>query len=75
MLIQIEGILQKAKDLGLEIVPLVQTFGHLEWILKLEEFAHLREDPKYPQVICFGSHESWVLIQDMITQVGQFHKR
>lgn len=47
---EVKGILQAAKDAQLDIIPLVQTFGHLEWILKLEEFASLREHPSFPQV-------------------------
>jgi hexosaminidase len=47
----------------------------LEWILKLKEFAHLRDDPKFPQVICFGSADSWGLVTDMISQVADVHKK
>lgn len=47
---EVRQILQAAKDAGLDIIPLVQTFGHLEWILKLEQFANLREHSKFPQV-------------------------
>ena len=71
----VEKMLQKAKELQLEVVPLVQTFGHLEWVLKLEQFAHLREDPQYPQVICFGSSGSWELLTQMMSQVAEVHKR
>ena len=36
-------ILDAAKTNGLSVIPLIQTFGHLESVLKLEEFANLRE--------------------------------
>uniref|UniRef100_A0A914N8Q5 Beta-N-acetylhexosaminidase n=1 Tax=Meloidogyne incognita TaxID=6306 RepID=A0A914N8Q5_MELIC len=68
-------MLAAAKEYKFEIVPLVQTFGHLEWILKLNEFKHLRDDPLYPQVTCIGSEESWQIIMDMINQVAGVHKR
>jgi len=71
----IETILQAAKAHHLDVIPLVQTFGHLEWILKLEEFKHLREDSRYPQVICFAAEESFTLIKDMVDQVASVHKK
>lgn len=46
----ISQINQLAKDNHLEIIPLIQTFGHLEYLLKLPEHLHLREVPDQPQV-------------------------
>ncbi|CAD5214842.1 unnamed protein product [Bursaphelenchus okinawaensis] len=71
---EVKGILNEAKKRNLEVIPLVQTFGHLEWLLKLKEFVHFREDPKYANVICFGREESFDLIKDMIDQVANVHK-
>ncbi|CAD6190379.1 unnamed protein product [Caenorhabditis auriculariae] len=72
---EVEFILQEAVRHHLQIIPLVQTFGHLEWILKLKEFAHLREDSRFPQVICFPEEEAWELITSMIDQVSEVHKK
>lgn len=47
---EINKILEYAKENSLEVIPLIQTFGHLEFVLKLEKYKHLRENNKYPQV-------------------------
>lgn len=72
---QVHSILQAAKDRGLEVIPVVQTLGHLEWILKLEEFSHLRDDQNSPTVICIGLDNTFELIRDMIDQVANVHKK
>ncbi|VDM58435.1 unnamed protein product, partial [Angiostrongylus costaricensis] len=71
---EVQGILRKARNLGLEVIPLVQTFGHMEWILKHEKFRALRENDNYPQVICIGSENSVKLVKKIISQVVNVHK-
>lgn len=58
---------------NLAVIPLVQTFGHLEFLLKLDEFSHLREVPEYPQVICPTHKETVDLIVNMLDQVIMAH--
>ncbi|KAK5982414.1 Hexosaminidase D [Trichostrongylus colubriformis] len=70
---EVKRILQKATDLNLEMIPLVQTFGHLEWILKFEKFRAYRDDDRYPQVICLGNKKAMDLIKMAILQVVEIH--
>jgi hypothetical protein len=51
-----------AKDNNLYIIPLVQTYGHLEWLLKVKTFAHLRDAPQFPQVISPCLNESYTVL-------------
>lgn len=51
-----------AKDNNLYIIPLVQTYGHLEWLLKVKTFAHLREAEQFPQVISPCLNESYTVL-------------
>ena len=49
---EVKELLHAAASVGLSVMPLVQTFGHLEFALKLADFQHLREVPDTPQSIC-----------------------
>jgi len=69
----IEQIKSLAKSNGLYIIPLVQTYGHLEWLLKVHDFVHLRDASEHPEVISICLEESYVVLHDMIDQVIAAH--
>ena len=70
---QIVEISQLAKENNLGIIPLVQTIGHLEFVLKYKKYTHLRETPESPQSINIGLNESIGLVHTMIDQVLAAH--
>lgn len=69
----IKDILNAAKANHLEVIPLIQTFGHLEFVLKQPKFMSLREMPEYPQVVCPSRNETLRVIRQMIDQVVENH--
>ena len=71
---QIQELLSAAKAHKLEVIPLIQTFGHLEHVLKLEEFVHLREVRNNPLSICPTKVDSFQLIKTMIDQIMTLHQ-
>lgn len=46
----IKIINQLAKQYNFEVIPLIQSFGHMEYFLKLTKYRHLREADEFPQV-------------------------
>lgn len=66
---QVKEILALAEELKLEVIPLVQTFGHLEFILKHSEFIKYREVPGSPQALCPSRNISTDIVLEMIHQV------
>ncbi|GFT14208.1 hexosaminidase D [Nephila pilipes] len=69
----VQTILNLAKTHHFEVIPLVQTFGHLEFVLKLKEFRELREVDDFPQAICPSRNESFSVIESIIDQVMAMH--
>lgn len=69
----IKMIKDLAKQNNLYIIPLVQTYGHLEWLLKLKSFSHLREASDFPQVITPCLDESYALLYELLDQVIKQH--
>ncbi|NXS48208.1 HEXDC Hexosaminidase, partial [Balaeniceps rex] len=71
----IERIQQLAELHKLEVVPLVQTFGHVEFILKHEKYQHLREVERFPN--SFNPHipDTLALVKSILSQVIEKHRR
>lgn len=53
---------------NLKMIPLVQTFGHLEFVLKRDRYSHLRETPNNYTSVCPLNPESVELVCSMIDQ-------
>ncbi|XP_030683946.1 hexosaminidase D isoform X6 [Nomascus leucogenys] len=70
---EIKEILHLAGLNELEVIPLVQTFGHMEFVLKHAAFAHLREVGPFPCTLNPHEAESLALVGTMIDQVLELH--
>ncbi|XP_071576759.1 hexosaminidase D isoform X1 [Temnothorax nylanderi] len=66
-------ILQIAGDCGLAVIPLVQTFGHMEFILKHDEWRSLREVEPFPSSICPSNPRTLPMVKSLIRQIVSFH--
>lgn len=73
---QLAAVLAECDRLGLEVIPLVQCFGHAYWVLRHPEFEHLAEGyyegmPEDEKVYPWG----WMKLTTMCAQnpaVGEF---
>eukprot|EP00058_Branchiostoma_floridae_P009883 XP_002595371.1 hypothetical protein BRAFLDRAFT_69200 [Branchiostoma floridae] len=70
---EIQQLQELAKEHDMLYVPLVQTFGHFEFVLKHDKFRHLREVDMYPMALCPSNAESLVVVKKMIDQVMAAH--
>ncbi|KAK3785155.1 hypothetical protein RRG08_021955 [Elysia crispata] len=70
---EIRHIGQSLKTLEMSVIPLIQTFGHFEFVLKHKEFVSLREVEKYPMALCPSNTECLELIFKMLDQVMKLH--
>ncbi len=66
-------LLQTAKENFIEIIPLQQSFGHLEYALKLPEYEHLRELPETPGEMCPLREGSFELAASLIEETAKLH--
>ncbi|KOB66843.1 Hexosaminidase D, partial [Operophtera brumata] len=66
---EITDLLQFTQDNRLEPIQLVQSLGHLEFVLKHNEFVHMRELREFPSVLCPTRPGGRELIVAMIHQL------
>merc|ERR1712106_273906 len=72
---EVQDLLNTCQTLGLDVIPLVQTFGHMEFILKREEFSYLRDVEEMPESICPCHNDTMGLVREIVDQVMAVHKK
>ncbi|GLV44394.1 uncharacterized protein CBL_10198 [Carabus blaptoides fortunei] len=72
---EIKEILSSAEDSKLDVIPLIQTFGHVEFALKRADWVKLREVPNSPQALCPSRNASLDFIKEMVDQVMAAHPK
>lgn len=70
---EISQILQTAKDLNLEVIPLIQSMGHMEFVLKNETRKSLRELEEFPECLCPVIEESFELVVAIVDEILAAH--
>jgi hexosaminidase len=66
---EVKRLVRLAHKYYIDIVPLVQTFGHTTFIAKHPEFAHLREVPMSSWQLCPLKPGTYDLARDMLDEV------
>lgn len=66
-------LLETARENFIEVIPLQQSFGHLEYALKLPEYRRLREIPEAPGELCPLREGAYELAASLIEETARLH--
>ena len=70
----VRDFLTHCRRLGLEVIPLQQTLGHLEYVLRHPRYAHLREAQDDLCQICpCKAEEARPLFRELFADIGEYH--
>jgi hypothetical protein len=71
---EIKSFISYCGTLGIDVIPLQQSFGHVEYILRHERYKDLREDQKDYSQVCPSEEEGdRKLFTDLFTEMAALH--
>ncbi|MDO3411094.1 family 20 glycosylhydrolase [Saccharibacillus sp. CPCC 101409] len=70
---QLQELQSRAHEHFIEIIPLQQSFGHLEYALRRDRWRHLRETEASIGEICPSRPESYELVTDLLEEMMEAH--
>ena len=71
---EIVDFVKYCNGLGIDVIPLQQSFGHVEYILRNEKYKDLREDQKdYSQVCPLQTTQDSLLFSDLYKELASTH--
>ncbi|MBE9583098.1 beta-N-acetylhexosaminidase [Mucilaginibacter sp. JRF] len=72
---EVTGFIDYCTSLGIDVIPLQQSFGHVEYILQNYRYENLREDKKdYSQVNPIREQEAKALFTDLYKDMISTHR-
>ncbi len=63
----------EARKYNVHVIPLVQTLGHLQYVLIKPQYEYLRERPDKISDICPSHPDSWKLVRDFLDEMIELH--
>lgn len=71
---EVESFVSYCARLGIDVIPLQQCFGHIEYILRHERYAHLRESNKDICQLCpLKGEEAYEVFRELLTDMASLH--
>jgi hexosaminidase len=71
---EIVSFIKYCGKLGIDVIPLQQSFGHVEYILRHDRYKDLREDQKdFSQVCPLQTEQDKALFTDLYTELAETH--
>ena len=70
---ELNVFLAKARGHGIRVVPLIQNMGHVEYILKHEQFAHLRRNGWHTEYDT-TKPDAMQMVREVLDDVLRFHE-
>jgi hypothetical protein len=72
--VEVVDFIKYCNTLGIDVIPLQQSFGHVEYILRHERYKDLREDQKdYSQVCPLQTKQDSALFTDLYSELASTH--
>ncbi|MFO7535250.1 MAG: family 20 glycosylhydrolase [Kiritimatiellia bacterium] len=71
---ELRAFLSAARKAGLTVIPLVQTYAHLEFALTHDALAPLRERPDIQTKICARKPEAVRFVNELLEEVLAYHQ-
>lgn len=71
---EVKDIINHCISLGIDVIPLQNCFGHSEYILRHDRYAHLREDRKEVSQVCpLKIEEAKKIFREIFREVAELH--
>ena len=69
----LDRFLELARENEIEVIPLQQCLGHLEYVFRWNRYRHLALDPAYPSTLHLAKDDAKALILKMLEEVVAAH--